>query len=111
MRRVILDPRLGAAEAFMDGDLRIERGDIMELIQLFRMNTLWDRGSKLKDRSIAGEAADWIRTRIASINRRGRSRANVAHHYETGTDLYRPFPPSALPKPEERPVEKRRVST
>src|SRR3546814_10082962 len=46
MRRVILDPRLGAAEAFMDGDLRIERGDIMELIQLFRMNTLWDRSEE-----------------------------------------------------------------
>src|SRR3546814_10409641 len=26
MRRIILDPRLGAAEAFMDGDMRIERG-------------------------------------------------------------------------------------
>ncbi|MBB5707089.1 SAM-dependent methyltransferase [Sphingopyxis panaciterrulae] len=96
MRRVILDPRLGAAEAFMDGDLRIERGDIMELIQLFRMNTLWDRGSKLKDRSIAGEAADWIRTRIDSINRRGRSRANVAHHYDIGNDLYRLFLDSDL---------------
>src|SRR3546814_15113319 len=53
------------------------------------MNTLWDRGSKLKDRSIAGEAADWIRTRIDSFNRRGRSRANVAHHYDIGNDLYR----------------------
>src|SRR3546814_19429091 len=30
MRRVILDPRHGAAEAFMAGDLRIERGEIME---------------------------------------------------------------------------------
>src|SRR3546814_10013221 len=51
MRRIILDPRLGAAEAFMDGDMRIERGDIMALIQLLRMNAPWDRGSTLEDRS------------------------------------------------------------
>ncbi len=91
MRRIILDPRLGAAEAFMDGDMQIEQGDIMELIQLLRMNTPWDRGSKLKDRGPAGRALDWAKTRINSINRRGRSRANVAHHYDIGNDLYRLF--------------------
>src|SRR3546814_4959518 len=82
MRRIILDPRLGAAEAFMDGDMRIERGDIMALIQLLRMNAPWDRGSTLEDRGPVGETIDWIRTRIDSFNRRGRSRANVAHHYD-----------------------------
>src|SRR5690606_16956769 len=49
MRHVVLDPRLGAAEAFMDGDLIIENGDIMDLIHLLRANTPWDRGEKLKD--------------------------------------------------------------
>ncbi|SNS55197.1 SAM-dependent methyltransferase [Sphingopyxis indica] len=91
MRRIVLDPRLGAAEAFMDGEMAIEQGDIMELIQLLRANTPWDRGSKLKDRGPVGEAMDWIKTRINSINRRSRSRANVAHHYDIGNDLYRLF--------------------
>ncbi|SKB28692.1 SAM-dependent methyltransferase [Sphingopyxis flava] len=91
MRRIILDPRLGAAEAFMDGEMRIERGDIMELITLIRANTPWDRGAKLKDKTAAGEAVDWVKTRINSINRRSRSRANVAHHYDIGNDLYRLF--------------------
>lgn len=91
MRRIILDPRLGAAEAFMDGEMRIERGDIMELITLIRANTPWDRGAKLKDKTAAGEAVDWLKTRINSINRRSRSRANVAHHYDIGNDLYRLF--------------------
>jgi len=91
MRRIILDPRLGAAEAFMDGEMRIEQGDIMELIQLLRANTPWDRGGKLKERGPVGEAADWIKTRINSINRRSRSRSNVAHHYDIGNDLYRLF--------------------
>ena len=91
MRRIILDPRLGAAEALMDGEMRIERGDIMELITLIRANTPWDRGAKLKDKTAAGEAVDWLKTRINSINRRSRSRANVAHHYDIGNDLYRLF--------------------
>ena len=30
MRRIILDPRLGAAEAFMDGEMELVEGDIME---------------------------------------------------------------------------------
>jgi cyclopropane-fatty-acyl-phospholipid synthase len=91
MRRIILDPRLGAAEAFMDGEMRIERGDIMDLIGLIRANASWDRGAKLKDKTAVGNGIDWLKTRINSINRRRRSRANVAHHYDIGNDLYRLF--------------------
>lgn len=91
MRRVILDPRLGAAEAFMDGDLIIENGDIMQLIGLLRANTPWDRGENLKDKSAFGEAMDWVKTRLNSVNRRRKSRQNVAHHYDIGNDLYRLF--------------------
>ncbi len=91
MRRIILDPRLGAAESFMDGDMRIEGGDIMDLIGLIRMNTLWDRGAALKDKTWLGRRAEWVKTRIGSINRQRRSRANVKHHYDIGNDLYRLF--------------------
>lgn len=91
MRRVILDPRLGAADAFMDGDLIIEDGDIMELIGLLRSNTPWDRGATLKDLTPVGEAMDWMKTRLNSINRRRKSKQNVAHHYDIGNALYRLF--------------------
>ena len=91
MRRIILDPRLGAAEAFMDGEMELVEGDIMELVGLIRMNTPWDRGATLKDRTWLGEQVDWLKTRIGSINRRRRSRANVKHHYDIGNDLYRLF--------------------
>ena len=91
MRRIILDPRLGAAEAFMDGEMELVEGDIMELVGLIRMNTPWDRGATLKDRTWAGEQVDWLKTRIGSINRRRRSRANVKHHYDIGNALYRLF--------------------
>jgi len=91
MRRILLDPRLGAAEAFMDGDLRIVEGDIMTLIGLIRMNTPWDRGATLKDKGWLGRRAEWAMSRIGSINRRRQSRANVRHHYDIGNDLYRLF--------------------
>ncbi|WP_332819282.1 cyclopropane-fatty-acyl-phospholipid synthase family protein [Sphingopyxis sp.] len=91
MRRIVLDPRLGAAESFMDGDMRIEGGDIMDLIGLIRMNTPWDRGARLKDKTWLGRRADWVKTRLGSINRQRQSRANVAHHYDIGNDLYRLF--------------------
>ena len=91
MRRVILDPRLGAAEAFMDGEMELVEGDIMALIGLIRLNTPWDRGAKLKDKTWAGRRVEALKTRLGSINRKRRSRANVAHHYDIGNDLYRLF--------------------
>jgi cyclopropane-fatty-acyl-phospholipid synthase len=91
LRRILLDPRLGAAEAFMDGGLELVEGDIMALIGLIRMNTPWDRGAKLKDLTWFGRQAERVKTRLGSINRRRRSRANVAHHYDIGNDLYRLF--------------------
>ena len=91
MRRVILDPRIGAGESFMDGEMEVAEGDIMGLIGLLRMNAPWDRGAKLKDKTRIGQWGDWAKTRIGSINRRRQSRANVAHHYDIGNDLYRLF--------------------
>ena len=91
MRRILLDPRLGAAEAFMDGEMELVEGDIMELIALIRMNTPWDRGAKLLDKTWLGRRAEWVTTRIGSINRQRRARANVKHHYDIGNDLYRLF--------------------
>ena len=77
MRRILLDPRLGAAEAFMDGEMELVEGDIMEFVALVRSNTPWDRGAKLHDKTWLGRRAEWVKTRIGSINRQRRSRANV----------------------------------
>ncbi len=38
------DPRLGAGEAYMNGRLIIERGDIAALVDLVRANSPWERG-------------------------------------------------------------------
>lgn len=91
MRRILFDPGLGAAEAFMDGDMQIIKGDIMGLIGLIGANTPWDRAVRVKQRRALGEMFDGVRTRLDSINRRRASRAHVAHHYDIGNALYRLF--------------------
>lgn len=87
-RDILLDPRLGAAEAFMDGRLIIEDGDIMGLVTLLRANNRWDKGGDIgpprwtrKLRNRASWAFEKVNTQISS-------KRNVAHHYDIGNDLY-----------------------
>lgn len=90
-RKVVLDPRLGAGEAFMDGALVIERGDIMELIALLRSNRPWDRGGKISEGSWVTRLFDRTATVLDGINKAARAKANVSHHYDIGNDLYQLF--------------------
>lgn len=90
-RRILSDPRLGAAEAFMDGQLVVEEGDIMQLVQLLRANAKWDRGGELKEVSALKKTVGKIVTLIDGINRATTAKANIAHHYDVGNDLYRLF--------------------
>lgn len=91
IRQIMFDPRLGAAEAIMDGKLIIEQGDVMDLIQLLRANKPWERGGVLKEAGIGKKTLDAVTTRLDRFNPLGRSRSNVAHHYDIGNDLYRLF--------------------
>ena len=90
-RKIIFDPRLGAAEAFMDGQLLVERGDIMELVQLLRANRPWDRGGSFGEGSRLKKIGTRALTVIDGINKAARAKANVAHHYDIGNDLYTLF--------------------
>lgn len=90
-RRVLLDPRLGAAEAFMDGQLLIEQGDVMDLVALIRANAPWDRGGRLKPPSRGRRLRNRLLHRLESFNRARKSKSNVAHHYDIGNALYRLF--------------------
>ncbi len=87
-RDIILDPRLGAAEAFMDGRLLVERGDIMGLVELLRHNTTWDKGGDIGAPSTLRVIRNRLEFAVESVNRRVGSRKNVAHHYDIGNDLY-----------------------
>jgi len=88
LRAIAFDPQLAAAEAYMDGRLVLEAGDIFELISLAKMNGSTDRLSFLAwlqhlRRSIRGPV-----NRAIGL---GEARRNIAHHYDLDERLYRLF--------------------
>ncbi|WP_394269105.1 class I SAM-dependent methyltransferase [Qipengyuania sp.] len=87
-RDILLDPRLGAAEAYMDGRLEVTRGSIMDLVYLLRANGPWDRGGELRGPTFGKRAANTLGFVAESLNDRVRARRNVAHHYDIGNRLY-----------------------
>ncbi|WP_156842146.1 SAM-dependent methyltransferase [Novosphingobium aquimarinum] len=89
--RILRDFRLGAGETFMEGGLLVERGDIMQLVQLLRANKPWDKGGEVREASRFKKLRSRIATRIDGVNRAARSKSNVSHHYDIGNDLYRLF--------------------
>ena len=88
MRDIMLAPRIGAGEAYMDGRLIIEDGDVMSLVQLLRMNKLWERGGALKPPTLSRKLKNRIGFAMESFNQKASSKRNVAHHYDIGNHLY-----------------------
>ena len=87
-RDIIMDPRLGAAEAFMDGRLLIEDGDAMGLVSLLRANNAWDKGGDIGKPGLLKRLAGRAGFAAEQVNSRVRSKQNVAHHYDIGNALY-----------------------
>jgi cyclopropane-fatty-acyl-phospholipid synthase len=87
--RIVSAPSLGAGEAYMDGRLIIEQGDIYALIDLVTFNNRWEtRGDRpklqRKMRMPGGHLSGWLRT----WNYERRAKRNVAHHYDLSARLY-----------------------
>ncbi len=90
-RDIVFSTDLGAGEAYMDGRLIVERGDILDLISLIRLNNPWEKGGTLDAPGALGERLNVIRGRIDRINWARRARRNVAHHYDLDDRLYELF--------------------
>ena len=88
VRDVMRDPGLGAAEAFMDGRLLVEDGDILDLINIVRGSHRWEDSSGSNKFLKKGGK---LRHRLSQLNWRKQSLQNVAHHYDVGNDFYRLF--------------------
>ncbi|MGD9509740.1 MAG: class I SAM-dependent methyltransferase [Geminicoccaceae bacterium] len=86
--RLLLNAELTMPEAYMDGRLVIEEGDLRSLLALLLTN-LRQFGPDLR----FGYAARLLELagRLSRRNPIGRSRANVAHHYDLSDELYRLF--------------------
>ncbi len=84
---IVRNPALGAAEAFMDGRLVIDEGDIRDLVNLLKGNTPWEKGDALKP-SLPIKLLDKVVHRVDRVNMARRSKKNVAHHYDLSDRLY-----------------------
>ena len=85
-RRILLNPELALGEVYMDGTFVIENGSIAEALAI-----LMDQ-PEIVPRSAKPQR--WLRyliRHIRQLNVRGRSKDNVAHHYDLDGRLYSLF--------------------
>lgn len=82
------NPRVGMGEAFMDGRVSVEGGDVMDLVSFIRRNTPWERSGDIETPGTLRWLRDKLVNRIDQVNQRSASRRNVAHHYDIGNALY-----------------------
>jgi cyclopropane-fatty-acyl-phospholipid synthase len=85
------DPRIGAGEAYMDGRLVVEEGDIRDLVLLIRENAPWEKQGKLNTKGPLRKGLSWFAGRVDQINWRTRSRRNAEHTYNLTRRLYELF--------------------
>lgn len=83
---IVYDPALGAGEAYMNGRLLIEQGDVLALVDLFRGNSPWENGEERP--STLAQTANALRARLDRLNWPRRAKRNVAHHYDLSDRLY-----------------------
>jgi cyclopropane-fatty-acyl-phospholipid synthase len=83
--RLFLRPRLAVGEAYMDGTLTVEDGDIYGLLELIGRNMAAIDGSPLLRLSYAVQR--FLRF-LEQHNPIGKAQRNVAHHYDLNDQLY-----------------------
>jgi len=87
-RDIVLHPRLGLAEAYMDGRISVDGDDIMGLVGLVRANNPWESGRRLEQQGPLRRLIKRASKRVRQLNFRDASKANVAHHYDLSGALY-----------------------
>jgi cyclopropane-fatty-acyl-phospholipid synthase len=85
------DPRIGAGEAYMDGRLVMEEGDIRDLVLLIRENAPWEKEGALKPKGPVRKSISHLIGRLDQINWKTRSARNAEHTYNLTRRLYELF--------------------
>lgn len=86
--KILRNPELRFAEAYMEGILVIEEGDVADLVALFYKNK---RQFDMTPIQIFWSGVFRGAKRLQQHNGLARSRRNVASHYDLGDDLYKLF--------------------
>ena len=87
-RDAALAPDTGIGEAYMNGRLIVEQGDILDLIRLGGLNRPWESRQSFIDGASHKRLFREVMGRIERYNGQHRSKKNVAHHYDLGDRLY-----------------------
>jgi cyclopropane-fatty-acyl-phospholipid synthase len=82
---IAFNPRLALGEAFMDGRLTVENGDIYEFLDFCALNT--ERFSSYDGFDPLYRFEKLLRS-LQQFNPIGRAQKNVAHHYDLSGKLY-----------------------
>jgi len=86
--KILLNPELRFAEAYMDGTIEVVQGDLRDLLMLLRLNrTHIDSGAVIALFNRFFRALRRFHQNNTLLN----ARRNAAHHYDLGNDLYRLF--------------------
>ncbi|HEX4801444.1 MAG TPA: cyclopropane-fatty-acyl-phospholipid synthase family protein [Sphingomicrobium sp.] len=87
---ILMNPRLGLGEAYMDGRVIIEDGTILDLLEMIVGANRWEVMGEGRKALSKGKASRTIK-RFLSPNNLKRARKNVAHHYDLKDELYELF--------------------
>jgi cyclopropane-fatty-acyl-phospholipid synthase len=88
-RRILLNPRLGLGETYMDGGVSVDDDDIMGLVELVRRNNPWEKGGEIGKRKPLRKLLGQLARPFQQLNGLANSRSNVAHHYDLSNDFYK----------------------
>ena len=88
VRGILLNPRLGMAEAYMDGGVSVDDDDIMGFVELIRRNNPWENGGEIGDPKPLRKLLGHVFRPLMQLNSLANSRSNVAHHYDVSNDFY-----------------------
>ncbi len=83
--RLALRPRLALGEAYMDGRLTVEQGDLYDLLDLLGRNMAAVDSTAVMRWSYTLQR--WLRV-LEQYNPVGKAQKNVAHHYDLKGELY-----------------------
>lgn len=85
--KLVTDPDLYLGECYMNGDLEVTEGSIYDILSIFLSNARTDA----KRATLAAKLLHFVRLsikRLDQFNPAGRSKSNVAHHYDLSGTLY-----------------------
>ena len=87
LRQLLRKPRLAIGELYMDGRLVIERGSMLDLLEIVVGSNPWEEGGKRGKTALSKGRFNELKA-LFRRNQAAKSRRNVAHHYDLDDRLY-----------------------